>query len=144
WAAYATWTYGSPIPHSVTAKAGTYVVEPWVNLAAIALGAGLPGFSLLTLADGEGGPGALAVAAIGLVTLLALERAGARLALARTQAALPLLLFAPLYALAYTLAGLRGVRMFQWYLVPLVPSYALAVALGAAALARHGHRARVL
>src|SRR5439155_24303087 len=78
----------------------------------------------------------LLAAAAGLIALYGLARAGARLAVAEAPAALPLLLFAPLYALAYALAGLRGVRMFQWYLVPLVPFYALYIALGTAALAR--------
>ncbi len=139
WALYALAVYGSPIPHSVTAKAATYNVSPLLNLGALAFGAGLPGFSVLPLADSSANivvP--LGLTMLGLVVLYGLARQGSRLALSRTSLALPLLLFAPLYALAYALAGLRGVRMFHWYLVPLLPFYVLYLALGVGALVGRG------
>jgi hypothetical protein len=44
--------------------------------------------------------------------------------------------FALLYVVFYAVVGLRGVRLFPWYLVPLVPFYLLGAAAG---LARLGH-----
>ncbi len=41
---------------------------------------------------------------------------------------LPFVLFGLGYVLFHSLAGLRGVRLFPWYLVPMVPLYLLAVA----------------
>jgi hypothetical protein len=38
--------------------------------------------------------------------------------------------FPALYAAAYALAGLHGVRLFPWYLAPLVPFYLLLTAVG--------------
>jgi hypothetical protein len=49
----------------------------------------------------------------------------------------PFLAFAVVYAAFYALVGLRGVRLFPWYLVPVVPCYALGAAAG---LARLGGR----
>jgi len=45
----------------------------------------------------------------------------------------PFAVFGALYLLFYAAAGLRGVRLFPWYLVPLEPLYLL----GAAAALRH-------
>jgi hypothetical protein len=42
--------------------------------------------------------------------------------------------FAGLLVAFYTFAGLRGARLFPWYLVPLVPFFVLAAAAGLAAL----------
>jgi hypothetical protein len=49
-------------------------------------------------------------------------------------AVLPWLLFPLAYTLAYSAAGFRGVRMFHWYLVPLLPFYALFLAAGVRAV----------
>ena len=40
-------------------------------------------------------------------------------------ACLPLVAFAPALSLAYTLAAVRGMIVFHWYLAPLVPFYLL-------------------
>jgi hypothetical protein len=49
-----------------------------------------------------------------------------------------------LYVAAYALAGLRGVRMFHWYLVPLTPFYTLLLAQGVRALAERSEQRRWL
>ncbi len=136
WTLYAWLVYGSPLPHSMAAKAVTYQVDPGINLAALAFSAGLPGFSVLPLAEVAGSVVPWLVGcAVALIALYGFARQAGRLALCRAPRAWPLLLFAPIYALAYSLAGLRGVRLFHWYLTPLVPFYLLYLAVGLAAVA---------
>jgi len=47
---------------------------------------------------------------------------------------LPFAAFGVLYLAFYVVAGLRGVRLFPWYLVPIAPFYLLAAAAGLARL----------
>src|SRR5207302_6293892 len=45
---------------------------------------------------------------------------------------LPFAAFATLYVAFYVVVGLRGVRLFPWYLVPIEPFYLLGAAAGLA------------
>src|SRR5204863_4971156 len=49
---------------------------------------------------------------------------------------LPLALFAPILVAAYILSGLKGVQMFHWYMLPVVPFYLLGIVASARAFSR--------
>jgi hypothetical protein len=126
--------YGSPLPHSMAAKQVAYLPGwPLENFAALIIQAGLPGWSTYLLAVLPSAIGLL-LACVGLATLVILSRRG----LIRIHQAgrpwQPFAAFAALYFAFYVIAGLRGVRLFPWYLVPLAPFYLLAAAAGLARL----------
>jgi hypothetical protein len=119
--------YGSPLPHSIAAKQIAYrPVWPGENVLAVVLQAGLPGWSpfLLSVAPAAAG---VVLAAIGLATLAVLVRRGL---VSRPLGWQPFAAFGALYVAFYVVAGLRGVRLFPWYLVPLIPLYVLGAAAG--------------
>jgi hypothetical protein len=119
--------YGSPVPGSIAAKQIAYQTSgPADALLALVLHAGLPGWStyLLGVLPAAGG---LLLAVFGLVSLAVLARRGVGGGATAWQ---PFAAFGALLFLFYTVAGLRGVRLFPWYLVPLQPLYLLAVAAG--------------
>jgi hypothetical protein len=119
--------YGSPLPHSIAAKQIAYrPVWPGENVLALALQAGLPGWSPFVLSVAPAAVGVV-VAAVGLVTLAVLTRRGLRSASWPWQ---PYAAFGVLYLLFYAVAGFRGVRLFPWYLVPLIAVYVLGAAAG--------------
>jgi len=126
--------YGSPLPHSVAAKQVAYrPAWPFENAAALLLQAGMPGWSTYLLAEVPAVVGLL-VAAFGLVTLVVLSRRGL-VQLQRDRLAWqPFAAFAVVYVLFYVAVGLRGVRLFPWYLVPIEPFYLLGAAAGLAHL----------
>jgi hypothetical protein len=135
WLAFATWYFGSPIPQSMSAKstvyAAVYQTEPWINALALVMQAGLPGQSLFLLRAYDNlNAVLLLLVAVALPILVGFAISGARRLGRANPAAIPWVLFPLLYALAYAAAGARGVRMFHWYIVPLLPFYALLVAAG--------------
>src|SRR5260221_815434 len=74
----------------------------------------------------------LGLVSLGILTVGALPR------LQRLRVAWqPFAVFAVLYFGFYALLGLRGVRIFNWYLLPIEPLYLLVAAAG---LARFGGR----
>jgi len=128
WVVFACWWFGSPIPQSVSAKAVAYQhLPPFANALWLLVYMGLPGSSpsQLLLADPPvpGQVGLLVSVVLVLLTLPFVPRLVRRLGHAASL--WPLAGFGPLLAAAYALAGLRGVPMFQWYLVPLVPFFLL-------------------
>jgi hypothetical protein len=126
--------YGSPLPHSMAAKQVAYLPGwPLENAAALLIQAGLPGWSTYWLASVPTALG-LGLAALGLATLAMLVRRGVMRLHAEQLAWQPYAAFAGLYLAFYVVAGLRGVRLFPWYLVPMVPFYVLAAAAGLARL----------
>lgn len=131
WIAFATWQFGSPLPQSMAAKAVVYVVDPLANTAALLLHFLLPAQSLFLLGGPEPRPRVLAVLAVLLAPIVVtLAYAGARRLTAHQRILLPWVLFPISFALAYAVAGFRGVRAFHWYLIPLTPVYALFLAVG--------------
>jgi arabinofuranosyltransferase len=126
--------YGSPLPNSVAAKQVAYQgAWPLENALALLIHAGLPGWSTYLL--GVLPPiAALVIAVLGWATLIALIRTALPRLKTRAVGWQPFALFAVLYLLFYTVVGLRGVRLFPWYLVPLEPFYLLAAAAGLAHL----------
>ncbi|MBV8717111.1 MAG: hypothetical protein JOZ65_18775 [Chloroflexi bacterium] len=124
--------YGSPLPHSVAAKQVAYLPAwPLENAAALLIQAGLPGWSTYLLAAVPTVIG-LVLAACGLVTLAVLARRSVVHLRRERVAWQPFAAFALLYVGFYAVVGLRGVRLFPWYLVPIAPFYLLAAAAGLA------------
>src|SRR3979411_2472054 len=101
------------------------------------LQAGLPGWSTYLLAQVPTAVG-LIFAALGLVALVVLLRRAAPWLQQQSLPWLPFVGFAALYIAFYVVVGLRGVRLFPWYLVPIEPFYLLGAAAG---LARFGRSA---
>lgn len=135
WLVCATLIFGGPLPQTMVAKAAAYLVDPLANALALALQPGLPGLSLLVLAGLPAISGPLAVAALAISAAVGLFSARLAWRLVRERQGAALALFPIGYVLAYALAGLRGVRMFHWYLVPLVPFYCAALGLAVERLA---------
>jgi len=135
--------YGSPVPNSVAAKQVAYQMSsPVENLLAILVTAGLPGWSNHLVAVLPTGVG-FVLAAVGLATLAYLARLGLLWLDRRGVQWQPFAVFFVLCVAFYTLIGLRGVRMFSWYLVPLLPLVLLAAAAGLARIAAAPERARI-
>jgi hypothetical protein len=131
--------YGSPLPHSIAAKQVAYQPPPpFENVLALLLQAGLPGWSTPILAVLPAA-GALVIAAVGLATLGVLVRRGLTGRISRPAGWQPFAAFGVVYLAFYALLGLRGVRLFPWYLVPLEPLYLLGASAG---LARVSVKAR--
>jgi hypothetical protein len=124
--------YGSPLPHSIAAKQVAYLpVEPLENLLVLLIHAGLPGWSTYMLAAVPVTV-AMLLAVFGLVVLVVLSASALPSLTRRRVAWQPFALFAVLYFGFYALVGLRGVRIFNWYLLPIEPFYLLAAAAGLA------------
>jgi arabinofuranosyltransferase len=130
--------YGSPLPNSVAAKQLAYQPAwPLENALALLVQAGLPGWSTYLLASVPGALGLLACA-VGLVTLIVLARRGLFCMQRNDVTWQPFAGFAALYIIFYVVVGVRGVRLFPWYLVPIEPFYLLGAAAGLTSLrARH-------
>jgi hypothetical protein len=135
WALFARWYFGSPLPQTMSAKSIVYQTEPLTNAVGLLMHAILPAQSIFLLTTDDLLTARLIAAVSAVPILLALAISGVR----RWQWAEPSaafwLLFPSLYVAAYALAGLRGVRMFHWYLIPLVPFYVLVLAVGTQHLA---------
>jgi hypothetical protein len=128
--------YGSPLPHSLAAKQVAYQgTWPLTNAVALLMQAGLPGWSTYLLAAVPPVVG-LPLALIGCASLVYLVRLGVPWLTSHGLAWQPFIGFAVLYIALYALVGLRGVRLFPWYLVPLVPFFLLGAAAGLARLGR--------
>ncbi|MDQ6672053.1 MAG: hypothetical protein M3069_15145 [Chloroflexota bacterium] len=128
------WRYGSPLPNSVAAKQVAYQPGwPFENALALLIHAGLPGWSTYLLAVVPGTLG-LGLAVAGLAVLVDLVRRGLPWLDKQGVAWQPFAGFGCLYVLFYVVAGLRGVRLFPWYLVPVEPFYLLGAAAGLARL----------
>jgi hypothetical protein len=126
--------YGSPLPHSVAAKQVAYQPAwPFENAVALLVQAGLPGWSTYLLAVLPS-PVGLMLAILGLAALVDLARRAAPWLNQRDVRWQPFAGFALLYLSFYVVVGLRGVRLFPWYLVPIEPFYLLAAAAGLARL----------
>ncbi|MGI9148898.1 MAG: hypothetical protein ACR2IK_20505 [Chloroflexota bacterium] len=131
------WRYGNPLPNSMAAKQVAYQLgSPLKNAVALVIQAGLPGWSTYLLASMPSGV-ALVVAAFGLVGLADLLRRALPWLHRQGVAWQPFTAFSVLYVTFYVAVGLRGVRLFPWYLVPMAPFYLLGAAAG---LARLGTR----
>jgi hypothetical protein len=128
------WRYGSPLPNSVAAKQVAYQPAwPLENAVALLVQAGLPGWSTYLLGVLPASVG-LIVAALGLLGLAELIRRSLPWLTRQAIPWQPFAAFGMLYLGFYVMVGLRGVRLFPWYLVPIAPLYLLGAAAGLARL----------
>jgi hypothetical protein len=128
--------YGSPLPNSVVAKQVAYQPAwPLENAAALLLQAGLPGWSTYFLAAVPSLVG-LFVCVVGLATLVVLGKRGLTQVRRENVTWQPFAAFAALYVVFYVVVGMRGVRLFPWYLVPIEPFLLLGAASGLVSVGR--------
>ncbi len=130
WLIFAFWWFGSPIPHSVVAKAVAYQNLPaFANGLWLLIYFGLPGsspFQLLLANPPVPAPVGLVVSGV-LLVLVTVRLPRLVRHLRQMPHAWPLTVFAPALATAYAVSGLKGVPMFQWYLVPLLPFFTIGI-----------------
>lgn len=128
--------YSSPIPHSIATKSvRVYQASEWINglqflyhFAGLFLGAPL-GLAARGIVIVPSRALTLFLTAVALPQLL-LWVLGARLLYTEDRRALAFLAVPAIYAGAYTLVGLRGAVMAEWYLPPLIPFYLLPMMTG--------------
>jgi Gpi18-like mannosyltransferase len=121
WAAFATLTFGSPIPHSVLAKMQAYRLQPFDALIRLLQHYATPFLEEDWLNT------AIAIG-IGLVLYPFLYLVGARRAWRADKRSLVYLLYPWLYLLAFSIPN---PLIFRWYLTPPLPPYFLFILLGA-------------
>lgn len=131
WAGLATLAYGSPLPHSILAKAAAYRLPPEAALVRLLQHYGTPFLEHLTFGTG--------FIAAGLLLYPVLFGLGALRALRLRPSGWPLFAFPWLYLLAFALAN---PLIFRWYLAPPLPAYMLGIGLGLARLAADLRRPR--
>lgn len=131
WGALATWAYGSPLPHSILAKAAAYRLPPEAALVRLLQHYSTPFLEHLTF-----GTGAIAA---GLLLYPVLFGLGALRALRLRPGVWPLFAFPWLYLIAFAAAN---PLIFRWYLAPPLPAYLLGIGLGLARLADDLRRPR--
>jgi len=119
WTIMATVYFGSPIPHSVMAKAQAYLVDPGSALIRLIQHYGTPFFENEVLGNFWNLAGAIVYLFIGLVGALAAFRREAR--------TWPLALYPWLYFSAFAVAN---PFLFRWYLAPPLPFYFLLIFTG--------------
>ncbi|PKO16264.1 MAG: hypothetical protein CVU39_07820 [Chloroflexi bacterium HGW-Chloroflexi-10] len=122
WYGYATWQFGSPIPHSVQAKMGAYILEPTAALVRLLQHYTTP-FMQHTWFGAAIGVG------LGLVLYPFLFFVGALAAFRANPRSLPWIAYPWLYFLVFAVAN---PLIFRWYLTPPMPAYFLLVLTGAA------------
>jgi hypothetical protein len=119
WAAFATVYFGSPLPHSVPAKAAAYRIPPLNALVQLIQHYGTPFLGDKILGPPWIGIGAILYLALSLLGGLALVR--------REQRLMPLVLYPWLY---FAVFAARNPPMFRWYLVPMLPMYIVCILYG--------------
>ncbi len=127
WVGYAVPVYGSPIPHSITAKVVAYRLPAEAGLVRLIQHYATPFFEQETLGTGAAailGLWALHTALFGLAALTAIRR---------TPSSWPIFAYPWLYFAAF--AGANPL-IFRWYLAPPLPIYFLGIFGGVARLAR--------
>ena len=124
WAVYATLAFGSPLPHSVLAKAAAYHLEAGEGLIRLLQHYATPFLEQNLL--GSGAAVALGLLLYPFLYLLALRR------LARTRPRPPLALWIwALYPWLYLVTfAIPNPLIFRWYLTPPLPAYFFFIFIG--------------
>ena len=120
WALYATLVYGSPLPHSILAKAAAYHLEPSDGLVRLIQHYATPFLEPNLL-------GAPLAVGLGLLLYPSLSVLGARRLLRANPRLLPWLLYPWLYFAVFAAAN---PLIFRWYLAPPLPAYFLMIFAG--------------
>ncbi|MEX0788599.1 MAG: hypothetical protein WD906_05050 [Anaerolineales bacterium] len=127
WTAYAIPAFGSPIPHSITAKVAAYHLPPEAGLVRLIQHYATPFFEQLTLGTG---PAAL----LGLWGLhSALFGLGALAAIRHRPSSWAIFLYPWLYLAIFATAN---PLIFRWYLAPPLPVYFLGIFAGVQRVSR--------
>jgi hypothetical protein len=124
WAVLAWFAYGSPIPHSIVAKAAAYHLPAEAGFVRL-----LQHFATPFLEELAFGPAAIAV---GIVLYLLLFTLGALDAIRRRPETWPLFGYPLAYFLAFSIAN---PLIFRWYLAPPLPMFFLGIFVGVVRLA---------
>jgi arabinofuranosyltransferase len=124
WGGFATVAYGSPVPHSVTAKVAAYHLPAEAALVRLLQHFGTPFFEERVFGTAWIG--------VGLVLYAVLYLLGAVDSVRRRAETWPLFAFPPLYALAFSIAN---PLIFRWYLAPPLPMFFFGIFLGAVRIA---------
>jgi hypothetical protein len=125
WLAFATAYFGSPVPHSVSAKLAVYRLEPGSALIRLLQHYATPFFENNTF----GGAGI----ALGLVLYPFLSLLGALKAWRIQPRLWPWLIYPWVYLLVF---ALPNPLIFRWYLTPPLPAYFLLILTGAEKIVR--------
>jgi hypothetical protein len=120
WIVFAILYFGSPLPHSVTAKSLAYRLSDEAALIRLLQHYSTPFMDQLTYG--------IPAIAIGLVLYPFLSILGSRVVLQKTLSAWPLVAYPWLYFLTYAIAN---PLIFRWYLTPPLPAYYLLILIGA-------------
>ncbi|MEP7284312.1 MAG: hypothetical protein ABI947_00930 [Chloroflexota bacterium] len=123
WFVFSLSYFGSPFPHSLTAKSVAYVVPPASALVQFIRIYSTPFFEFETF----GSNGAM----VGSVLYLILSLIGISYAARRLPRLLPLLIYPWLYMAIFSIAN---PLLFRWYMVPPLPALMLGIVVGAWAL----------
>lgn len=125
WVIFATLYFGSPLPHSIAAKAVAYRLSPEAALVRLIQHYGTPFFEHETLGAGWIFPGFIVYSALSAIAGLSIIRREAR--------AWPIVLYPWLYLGVFSAAN---PLIFRWYLAPPLPFYFLLILCGLAKLIR--------
>ncbi len=120
WGLYATLTFGSPLPHSILAKAAAYRLQPNDSLIRLIQHYATPFLEEDLLGS------ALAVG-LGIVLYPVLFALGAVRAWKTEKRLLPWIAYPWLYLITFSLPN---PLIFRWYLTPPMPSYFLFILIG--------------
>lgn len=121
WYSFATWQFGSPIPHSVQAKLGAYHLKPEEGLIRL-----LQHYATPFMADRWFGA-AFAVGS-GLIIYPFLYLVGTRSIFKLNQRSLVIMLYPWLYLIVFAIAN---PLIFRWYLTPPLPFLFFGILAGA-------------
>jgi hypothetical protein len=119
WAVFATLYFGSPIPHSITAKSVAYLLPPEAGLVRLLQHYGTPFMENLTLGTNWIGIGLVLYLFLYLVGGLQTWRASARI--------WPFLIYPWLYLIVFAAAN---PLIFRWYMTPPLPPYIFFILAG--------------
>ncbi len=125
WTLLASLAYGNPMPHSITAKVGAYLLPPEAGLVRLLQHYATPFVAHQTFG--------LWWIAVGLVLYPALHIIGSLGIIRQRKSTWPVFLYPWIYFVAFAIAN---PLLFRWYLVPPLPTYFLGIFMGVEQLAR--------
>lgn len=124
WVLFATFYFGSPLPHSIAAKAVAYHLEPIEGFRRLLQHYGTPFFEQETIP-----PAYSALILYIFIAYLGLSFIGALTMIKRDSRVWPIALYPWLYFAVFAIAN---PLIFRWYLAPPLPFYFLLILCGVA------------